>query len=51
MSGLVELLNIRFLNLKSPYIEFTTDGCEQEEVKGEEVEHNPIGLAWGLADV
>jgi hypothetical protein len=47
----VELSSIHFLNLKFLYIEFTTDGCEQKEVKGEEVGHNPIELAWGLADI
>lgn len=40
--SLVELFGIRVLNLKSPYIEFTTDASKQEEVKGE-VGHNLIG--------
>lgn len=51
MGGLVELLSICFLNLKSPCVGFTPDGHEQEEAKGEEVGHSPIGLAWGLADL
>lgn len=42
MSSLVKLLSIVFLNLKSQFTEFTTDGCEQEEVQ-EEVEHDPVG--------
>lgn len=41
MSGLVELLSIGFQNLKSSYVEFATDGCEQKE-EGEELGQNPI---------
>lgn len=41
MNDMFELLNMGFLNFKSPYILFTTDGNEQKKI---EVRYNLIGL-------